>query len=329
MNTTAKRLRPTTHPIPPTPGRSLAEKFPDYASEWNPEGNGTLRPEDVTYGSGMVASWTCPAGHDSYLLKVCHRTSRKHGCPKCGRAYLSAPKKGKTLAEAFPAIAAEWDYERNFPLTPSDVAPRSNKKAFFICPEGHGSTESYISNRTAGNGCPGCGRKRTDIAKTTRALARNTLARANPVLAGEWNTELNAINPADVSPGSPKNAWWNCSAGHDPFLAQIASRHRGTGCPSCANIRRAAAIRYKGPRPGTSLADKRPDLIPEWDTERNTLTPAEVSFSSHKMVHWICADGHRYERSVAHRTAVATCPVGRAERAAERNAGVAGQDVAA
>lgn len=306
----------TVRPKAPAPGRSLGEKFPAFAAEWDTAGNGALGPGDVSYGSDRVASWLCPKGHEPYLMKVAHRTSRNRGCVACGKAKLSAPKKGKTLAEAFPEIAAEWDYDKNFPLTPSTVAPRSNKKAFFICPEGHGSTESYISNRTAGNGCPECGRQRSATATSTRAAARGSLKEVNPALVPEWNTELNTISPEDVSFGSTKKVWWNCTAGHEPFLAQVARRHRGHGCPGCANIRRAAAIRYSGPKPGSSLADKRPDLIREWDTERNTLTPADVTPSSHQMVHWICPDGHRYERPVIRRTSTKMCPVERAERAA-------------
>ncbi|WP_422759077.1 zinc-ribbon domain-containing protein [Paenarthrobacter sp. C1] len=321
MNTTAKRQRPATaRPMTPAPGQSLAEKFPAFAAEWDTTANGDLTPNDVSYGSDRAVSWLCPNGHPPYIKKVCYRTSRNRGCPVCGRAKLDAPKKGKSLADAFPDIAAEWDYEKNHPLTPADVAPRSNKKAYFICPKGHGSTESYISNRTAGNGCPECGRQRGGQANTARAIARGTLAEVNPSLAAEWNTELNDFTPGDVSPGSPRAAWWNCPAGHEPYLSQVARRHSGQGCPVCANIRRAAAISYKGPKPGTTLADKRPDLIPAWDMERNTLTPADVSPSSHKVVHWICPDGHRFERTVIRRAASNICPVERDERRAARAA---------
>jgi hypothetical protein len=304
----------------PAPGQSLAEKFPSVAAEWDTEGNGALRPEDVSYGSGLMVSWHCPKGHGAYTKKVCFRTSRSKGCPLCGREKIHAPRKGKTLAEAFPDVAAEWDYEKNHPLTPSGVAPRSNKKAYFICPEGHGSFESYISNRTAGNGCPECGRKRGGKAITARAIARKTLAEANPALVAEWNSDLNDFTPGDVSPGSTRGAWWNCPEGHEPYFAQVARRHRGQKCPACATRRRAEAIRYKGPKPGSSLADKRPDLIPFWDTERNTLTPADVAVNSHHSAHWICPEGHRFERKVIRRTSNNICPVERDERRAARAA---------
>lgn len=320
VNTSKRQLTVPKRVITPAPGRSLAERFPDLASEWDHAGNGGVLPAEVTYGSDRVVSWVCPKGHGAYLLKVYPRTSRGKGCPKCGRLKVHEPKNGKTLAVAFPAIAAEWDYDKNFPLTPADVAPRSNKKAYFICPKGHGSTESYISNRTAGNGCLECGHQRSGAAHSARAMARGTLAERIPALAADWNTGLNTKGPSEVSHGSVDFVWWNCAQGHEPFRAQVATRARGHGCPVCANIRRAAAIRYQGPKPGTTLADKRPDLISEWDTERNSLSPTDVAVSSKQVVHWICPDGHRYERSVARRTAVKTCPVERAQRDAARKA---------
>ncbi|MET4144023.1 zinc-ribbon domain-containing protein [Arthrobacter sp. UYCo732] len=323
VKTTAKPQPGATRRKAPAAGRSLTEKFPKIAAEWDADGNGALRPEDVSYGSDLMASWLCPAGHGPYLRKISLRTGRNRGCPVCAKATLLRPRNGKTLAEAFPKVAADWDYEANHPLTPSDVAARSNRKAFFICPKGHGSTESYISNRTAGNGCPECGKQRQSAAQSARAVAKATLAGAKPELAAEWNRDLNELTPDEVSPSSLVQAWWNCPVGHEPYKAAVGRRTVGRGCPECARTNRAEAIRYKGPKPGTSLADKRPDLIPEWDTERNTITPADVAPNSRKVVHWICPDGHRYESSVVRRTATTTCPVERAER---RDARVAPQN---
>lgn len=318
-------------PRTPKAGQSLAEAFPAIAADWDVQANHPLTPADVSAKSRHQALWTCPEGHASYTRKIFSRTAAGSGCPKCSKARAgkltskinSVPRPGRSLAEVFPDVAATWDYEANHPVTPADVAARSNKKAYFICPEGHGSTESYISNRTAGNGCPDCGKERSAAKVSSRAVSRGTLAAANPALVPEWNTELNTLTPSDVSPGTPKVVWWNCPAGHDPYEAQVARRHRGQGCPACGEERRRAALianNKQGPKPGNSLADKRPDLVPEWDTERNALTPEKVSAGSHKVVHWICPDGHRYERSVVQRATVNTCPVERAERSEARKA---------
>lgn len=55
----------------------------------------------------------------------------------------------KSLADLFPSIAKEWDYERNAPLTPELVAAHSGKKAYWICEKGH-RYSSVIASRTGG-----------------------------------------------------------------------------------------------------------------------------------------------------------------------------------
>lgn len=42
-----------------------------------------------------------------------------------------------------------------------------------------------------------------------------------------------------------------------------------------------------------SLYDNRPDLIEEWNYEKNyPLTPKDVTIGSKKKVWWICKNGH-------------------------------------
>lgn len=302
----------------PAPGNSLADRHPDLSSSWDSEANGTLRPEEVTHGSGRTVAWMCET-HGSYRLQVGQRAAGR-GCPTCGWLKLRAPRHGKSLAEAFPEVAALWDYEANYPLTPADVAPRSNRKAFFRCPEGHPSAEAYISNRTAGNGCLDCGNLRGALITSARAAAERPLATVKPDIAAEWNTGLNPIGPDRISHSSQVLAWWNCarSAGHPPYQARVSSRQPGRGCPECARISRADAIRYKGPKPGQSLAELRPEIAADWDTELNALTAADVSAQSHRKIHWVCAAGHRKLQQVSVRTAGPGCPVCRATARAVR-----------
>lgn len=309
----------------PRPGRSLAERFPGIAAEWDTVGNFPLLASDFTYGSDSMTSWICPEGHGVYVAKIQRRTSSGGlGCPECGRirraAAISTSKGGATLAEAFPEIAATWDFEANYPLTPSDVAPRSNKKAFFVCPEGHGSHESFISNRTAGNGCPACGGpRRVAASRRSILLTRGSVADKHPELAAVWS-DKNTLKPEEVLPGSAMLIWWNCEAGHQPFRSPVWNRTRGKGCPDCGRIKSAAAIAYTGPKPGRSLAELRPDLVPAWDSFRNTITPSDVGLSSTRMVFWVCPAGHSYDQKVRNRASSKTYPCCKAERVAARKA---------
>lgn len=222
---------------------------------------------------------------------------------------LSVPKPGRSLAERFPDIAATWDYDLNRPLTPSDVTARSNRKAWFNCPE-HGSWLAYISNRTAGNGCRLCGNASIGHTHRKQAVARGTLAELRPDLAAEWHPTLNTVTAHDIAFGTNMRGWWVCPVGHEPYQTSVSSRtNRGTTCPTCANARRTAhLVRYTGPEPGKSFADRRPDLAAEWDHDKNELTPFQVSPYSHTKAHFRCANGHTYTRSIRSRVALAECP---------------------
>ena len=63
----------------------------------------------------------------------------------------------------------------------------------------------------------------------------NDLATTHPAVASEWHPTLNgALTPDQVTPGSSKRAWWQCSDGHvwQAYISARTGKH--TGCPECA-----------------------------------------------------------------------------------------------
>ena len=133
------------------------------------------------------------------------------------------------LATLYPDIAAQWHPTKNGALTPDKVAPASNKKAWWRCEKGH-DYQAVISSRTMrGGGCPYCSNKKV-------LVGYNDLATLYPAIARQWHPTLNgALTPQDVTPGSRRRVWWQCSAGHT-WQAVIYSR-TGTqqcGCPVCS-----------------------------------------------------------------------------------------------
>jgi hypothetical protein len=198
----------------------LSEESPELVTEWDYEKNYPLTPDDVTRGSGKKVWWRCCKDH-SWQARIGPR-ARGKGCPACA-GYLR-----QTLAEANPELAAEWDYEKNYPLTPDDVTPGSGKKVWWRCCKDH-SWQARIGPRArAGVGCPACAGR-----------LRKTLAEANPELAAEWDYEKNyPLTPDDVTAGSGKKVWWRCCKDHS-WQAHIFNRargdraRRGRGCSKC------------------------------------------------------------------------------------------------
>ena len=64
---------------------SLAEKYPDIASEWDYEKNMGVGPETYSAYSGANVWWKCPKCNHSYKMIISNRTDKKQGCPKCGQ----------------------------------------------------------------------------------------------------------------------------------------------------------------------------------------------------------------------------------------------------
>ena len=141
---------------------------------------------------------------------------------------LPGPQPEETLQYKFPNVAAEWDYERNYPLTPLDVAAGSNEPAHWICSAGH-RWEAAIDSRAGGKrGCNKC-LKRV-------ATPEHNLATQFKHIADEWHPTLNGdLTPYDVTPKSNKNRFWLCKdCGHE-WQATVynGTKPNGTGCPEC------------------------------------------------------------------------------------------------
>ena len=73
------------------------------------------------------------------------------------------------------------------------------------------------------------------------------------------------------------------------------------GCPRCAG---------KVITPGyNDLATLNPKLTTEWDYEKNTILPTEISPNSHNKVWWKCANGHSWEAQIQSRNKGCGCPI--------------------
>ena len=127
----------------------------------------------------------------------------------------------------------------------------------------------------------------------------NDLKTVNPILADEWDTEKNSIGPDEVTSKSDKKVWWKCPENHS-YMSSIGDRARGKGCPYCSG---RLAIKGK-----TDLATMYPVLASEWDSEKNSIGPDEVTSKSNKKVWWKCPEGHHYEAAISKRTNGSKCP---------------------
>lgn len=253
----------------------LATKHPELAAEYsdeNPESASEIREK-----SNKARIWICPQEGHKWVSKVIQRVTKGTPCVYCsGRETLAG---FNDLATKNPELVLCWDYEKNDD-SPADHSPKSTKRVHWKCPEGH---EEYVSpaNRSTNKGLNNCahcnGRKCWP--------GDNDLVTLFPDLMKEWDHDLNDANPGETLPGSNSKAHWVCinNSSHR-WEAAINARTRyrkPTGCPYCAGQKVHVGV--------TDLATTHPDIAASWHPTLNApLTPADVTSTSGKHVHWQC-----------------------------------------
>lgn len=190
-------------------------------------------------------------------------------------------------------LLLEWDPEANKGIDPSELAPSSRERFGWVCEKGHHWRAMLAARTEKGNACPYC-------SGVKAAPGETDLATLRPDLLELWHPMRNGkLTPQQVMPTSHKRVWWRCAHGHE-WEARVDAVADGSRCPYCA--------RYKAAPGETDLAASHPELLKEWDYEKNKLTPQEVLSGTRKKVWWKCPEGHSYQAFVYAKTAGAGCP---------------------
>lgn len=293
-------------------GKSLLDVHPDIAGELHPTLNGGLSADQISSGSRKKVWWLCPACEHAYEMTPSHRTGRNRSrCPPCAYRRIAdiqtAPKEGESFLEMSPELAASWHPSRNLPTTPGGIKNRSGFRAWWRCPECGHEWQTSVSNRTSGKrtGCPPCGRANRAHARDASQIAEpgKSLGDLHPELLVEWHPDRNQdLDPFRLKPASSVKAWWKCRDCAHEWQTTLGLRTTaGTGCAPCSYKQRGQKRRT--PKIGQSLADLFPELIEEWDWEKNgDLDPAQLKPGSDLSVWWTCRRGHEWRVNIYTRT---------------------------
>ncbi len=199
----------------------LATTNPNLAKEWNVVKN-KFKPEEVCAGGREKVWWQCSkCGHE--WQAALYARNNGAGCPVCTNKILMPGK--NDLATTNPELLKEWDYTKNRVL-PNEVFAGGREKVWWKCTKKHSYQKRLIDKKNGGK-CPICCNQKV-------LKGYNDLKTTNPNLAEEWNYNKNIdLLPTEITAGSKKKVWWQCSkCGHE-WQAQVANRKNGTGCPSC------------------------------------------------------------------------------------------------
>lgn len=255
----------------PLPGSSINETHPESNEYWDFEKNFPLTPKNFSSGSDFKAWWRCSKGHQTKAA-VHSKLKKLSACLVCSKKSSDHFDFEDSVAHNFPEIANQWHPEKNGELTPDRISKGSTKVVWLVCQFGHewnGPMYAYSAKK----GCVEC----------------RSLAHCFPEILKFWDYEANAMQPEKIGRQSAKSVAWRCEKGHRFYrIVNVATKKDGLRCPVCR-----------------SLSVAKPHLLKEWDYEKNAgLLPSEVTIGSKRKVWWVCPQGHSYQASVAHRTAV-------------------------
>ena len=201
------------------------------------------------------------------------------------------------IAESNPELLSEWNYEKNYPLVPSEVTCGSTKSVWWKGRSCGHEWKAEVHNRARGTGCPYC---------TGRKLLRgfNDLKSRFPEVATEWHPNLNGVLAAEgVMPFTDRKVWWLGSTCGHTWQAAISKRTKGSGCPYCSGTK--VLVGYN------DFKTVFPAVAEEWSDEKNDgLKPETVTAFSNKKVWWKCKIcGLEWQSRISHRSYGRGCPV--------------------
>jgi very-short-patch-repair endonuclease len=189
--------------------------------------------------------------------------------------------------EAYPQLIKYWDYEKNTTKI-EDAHAGSKLKYFFLCENNHSFEKTPVLFRrspTKALNCPEC----IGLSNT------KYLFKEKPFLLKFWDKDKNIKSHAEITTGYTSEIFLICSKGHSftryPKNLSIINKLR---CKICSG---------KEVVKDNRLDSNYPDLIKEWDYEKNkNLLPSQTAFNSNKKVHWKCSENHEWEQGISDRT---------------------------
>lgn len=260
----------------------LSTVDPELAEEFDVEKNGLSPEEIIFHSSNENIWWKCKDRGHSFQRSIYYRRNHNRECPVCTGSIIVPGI--NTLLAMRPEVASEWSNSNN--RSPDEIFYNVSILAKWICPTCKGEYTFPIKDRYIGDeSCPYCNKDRL-------LPGYNSLDVTDPDLASEWSP-TNERSASLFKKSSYEYVKWICPTCRGEYSAYIKDRFIGDdACPYCRNIRPLKGF--------NSFADKRPDLMEEWDYANNYLicSPYNILETSFLSVWWKCKTcGRKYEMS--------------------------------
>ena len=332
---------------------SFVKNYPDLANEWNYEKNKELDINEFSSRSNKIVWWKCSFCGYEWEASFNSRTT-KQGCPNCSLVGSSFSEQAVFfyVAKEFPdAISRDKSFGKELDIYIPSIKTAIEYDGFYY----HNDKKSFEKENSKDRLCKKNGirlirirdpklpdtenserincidtqgknlnkaisqlltilrsNNKQDIdvnrdeitikSKFRQQLKENSIAKRNPELIEEWDDEKNQkLSPETTSYGSDTKVWWICKICGYNWRATVSSRANGTGCPCCAN---KVVVEGKN-----DISTKHPELLIEWDYQKNEKSPNQVLYLTNKKYWWKCNNGHSWQASPYTRITGKGCPV--------------------
>ena len=270
--------------------------------------------------SYIVKGYFCPKCNDnSDLIKIKYASR--------GKGQITLDEYCNDYKEQGLQLKAEWlgKNESGDPVEMYQYSYSSNDKVYWKCIDcGHEwvATISHRTSETFRRGCPICGKETAAKNRVATAAENYSLKKwcdengaKGQQVAESWtgiDEDGNTFSMDDVPYASNKRMQWKCPEYGHEWIARIADRTCGSGCPYCSGYRASelnSLLTYCNKNGAWGQR-----LKAEWtgiDSEGNKISMEEISYGSHQNVQWKCPDcGHKWNASINDRTTHESgCPI--------------------
>ncbi len=284
-------------------GPDLSKLSPRLQQQFDIVQNAHIGKVVIAKSSSIQVAWSCdqcPSGYPHKWFQAPKVRTASDGCPFCSGKRAC---KHNSLAMRSPAAAASWDYSAN-EGTPDDYTAGSGYRATWNCQDCGLSWQTRIQRRALdGTGCPHCyelrrGRK-ADGSRTTHPTLRG--ASGDHPLVAEWDKDANqeaGLYPENIKLRSHIRVNWicrKCPLGllHLYKASPNDRTQKGSGCP-CCDAQKVCKC--------NSLQTHFPELVEEWDLDKNKDTPMDHTARSHAVVWWKTAERGSWQQRIHART---------------------------
>lgn len=196
------------------------------------------------------------------------------------------------LINKYPDIAKEWNYQKNIGIDINNITYGSRLIVWWKCEKTHEWKCEILKRTYAQRVCNKC--------KIITNTKYNSFGANYPNLLKFWNYNKNIdIDFNSISQYSRININWICENNHEWKLG-LNIMIKKQQCMKCEKIQNHENIKKENKK---SLLNKYPEISKEWDYQKNgDLNPKNVTYSSHKVVWWICSNNHSWQSIINKRT---------------------------